>query len=82
MRIVVVSLLTLCGLLVGIFLFAYGLKAGYIDKKILHHYPDTYVYGEEASQRGWLYMILSTLLFIAPSLFIACKILIYLFEKQ
>jgi hypothetical protein len=48
-------------LIFGVFFLFYGIKGGFIDKKILSAHPSTYVTGKEAVTRGIFYIILGTL---------------------
>lgn len=43
-------------LIFGVFFLIYGIKGGFINKKILSYYPDTYVTGKQALIRGVFYI--------------------------
>ena len=43
-------------LIFGVFFLIYGIKGGFIDKKILSSHPDTFVTGKQALIRGIFYI--------------------------
>lgn len=45
----------------GVFFIFYGIKGGFIDKRILVQHPNYYVTGKEAVTRGIFYIILGVL---------------------
>ena len=51
-------------LIFGVFFLVYGIKGGFIDKKILSAHPSTYVTGREAVTRGIFYIILGVMFLV------------------
>ncbi len=42
----------------AVFFLGYGIKGGFIDKKILSHFPNIYATGDDAMKRGSFYIFL------------------------
>jgi len=62
-KILIPLLFGLFFLAISLFFLVYGIKGGFMGKKILSHYPSSYATGSDAIKRGVFYVILGLIAF-------------------
>lgn len=62
-KILIPLLFCLFFLAISLFFLVYGIKGGFIEKKILSHYPNIYATGSDAIKRGLFYVVLGVIAF-------------------